>query len=398
MESIKRSQTWKKIVAALLVLTVIFALCGCVRYRATCSVNEDGTVTFYILYATLSTGEDDSLFSVSMTNEERQRLESEGWSVKPYTGEPSDEYDYAGYVVTKSGIKLEDLNKEVAPVEFGSQSLSGLKCTKKGELYTIDWDVTDMQSVVSDNQIGSDDMFSFGGFMEFVLKLPTKPLEDNATEKKGGTLTWKINDMNEPIHVEFKIEEPQPIAKSNRAKSRSDKSSGDGFPIWLGMTIIALVVAAAAVVITIVVIKTRESGKNKNNASGETTVEPRASVYTPQTPYGLASPYMPPQQYGQVQPYGQQPYAPQQTMPNAQYTLPPQFAQTPQMMQQNPYAMSSYRQPMNMQPMQNPPAPPREPTTEEITNMGLPQIGGVPSAGFGREDTSSGGGMGGTKW
>lgn len=286
MKKTRQNRIWKRVLAVMLVLTFAVALCGCVRYRAIGTVHDDGTITFYVLYAT-ATSFDSSSQSL-MTNQERQELENEGWTVRSYNGEPSDEYEYSGLVITKENIKLEDLHEEVSKVNFGNHSLEGLTCTKKGNLYSIDWDAEAIQNSTSQAGFDMGDLFDYGGFMEFVINLPCEPKSDNATKRSGGELTWDLSTIDESVHVEFELETAEKVAKKSKNKSDS-KDSSNGIPAWVAWTIIGVVVAAATVVVVIVLIK------NKGNGNHETsTVPPTPGMqqmptvnqgYTPQSQY-----------------------------------------------------------------------------------------------------------------
>ena len=299
MEKMRHLRFWKKLAAIALVVAIAAALCGCVRYRAVGTVHDDGTISFYVLYATMTGTEDAEL-----SDEERAELEKEGWTIQPYKGEPSDEEEYSGYVISKNNIPLEKLHDEVASLKFGSQSLEGLTCTKKGEIYTIEWDVDGIQQGLDDYGLDDNSLFSTGGFTEFVVKLPNEAKKDNATSRQGLELTWDINSIDEPIHLEFELKEvPVAAAKEKTSKkTKDDSASSDGVPMWLAIVLISVVavLAIASVVVVIVVMKKKKSSADVSNSDMQT---PTGSQYAPQQPM-------------------QSPYAPQQPMQNN--STPPQ--------------------------------------------------------------------------
>ncbi len=348
MEKIRRLRFWKKLTAIALVVAMVAALCGCVRYRAVGTVHEDGTMSFYVLYATMTGTEDAEL-----SDEERAALEKEGWSIQPYKGEPSDEEEYSGYVISKNNIPLEQLHNEVASLEFGSQSLEGLTCTKQGEIYTIEWDVDGIQQGLDDYGLDGDSLFSTGGFTEFVVKLPNEAKKDNATSRKGLELTWDINSIDEPIHLEFELETiPAATTKEKTSKkAKTDTNTKDGVPMWLAIVLISAVavLAIASVVVVIVVMKKKKASAATSNSDVQTPTVPQ---YAPQQP--MQSPYAPQQPM-------QSPYAPQQPM---------QSPYAPQQPMQSPYAPQ--------QPMQSNSTPPQDLSS----TFGLPMVGQAPSAGF----------------
>lgn len=344
MEKMKHLRIWKRMTAIVLVIAMAAALCGCVRYRAIGTVHEDGTLTFYVLYATLGGYMLDGSGDAELSDEKRAELEKAGWSIQPYKGEPSDKEEYTGYVISKSDIPLEKLHDEVGSLEFGSQSLENLTCTKKGDIYSIDWDVAEIQAGLDDLGLNTGDMFSMGGFTEFVIKLPNEPVKDNATSRQGLELKWDINSIKEPIHVEFELEEVEEtttVAKTKRSK-KSDDSKG-GVPMWLAIVLISVVAAGAIAAVVIVIVV------NKRKKASSTDATLNAQVMQNGMP---AQTYAPPQ-------------------------MPSPYAQQPM---QSPYAQ---------QPMQSPYAPPTStPTSVQPSTFGLPQVGQAPNAGFDNNQNS----------
>lgn len=362
MEKMKHLRIWKRMTAIVLVIAMAAALCGCVRYRAIGTVHEDGTITFYVLYATLSGYMLDGSGDAELSDEKRAELEKAGWSIQPYKGEPSDEEEYTGYVISKSDIPLEKLHDEVGSLEFGSQSLENLTCTKKGDIYSIDWDVAEIQAGLDDLGLNTGDMFSMGGFTEFVIKLPNEPVKDNATSRQGLELKWDINSIKEPIHVEFELEEVEEtttVAKTKKSK-KSDDSKG-GVPMWLAIVLISVVAAGAIAAVVIVIVV----NKRKKASSPDATLN--AQVMQNGMP---AQTYAPPQM---PSPYAQQP-------------MQSPYAQQPM---QSPYAQQPMQSPYAQQPMQSPYAPPTStPTSVQPSTFGLPQVGQAPNAGFDNNQNS----------
>lgn len=235
----------KKIISVFLVLGMLLALTACVRYSVGCTVNSDGTVNLTYLYALsdLTDGNGESGWA-----EEKKEFESRGWSTRDYTGDgSSDSSSYNGFIASKGGIPIDQVETEVRSLGEGFESFT---FSFEDGVYTIDWDTESVDQMVSEEGSSLGDLSTYGGYMKFTLELPIKPIDSNATSSKGSLLEWDLSKMNEPIHCEFELpmpadddedEEEEAVSKDSKKKN----SKGSSFNKTL---LIVLIVVLAAVV------------------------------------------------------------------------------------------------------------------------------------------------------
>ena len=186
----------KKIVSlALLLLTAMFLLTGCVRFRTTISVSSTGQVDVEMIYAILN-----EYGGSIMDEEEIAEYEAKGYECEPYA-----EDGYTGFRLIKKDAG--DASGELADSVMDSD----VSITKKGSTYVLDipFDTAgENDNITSLNEYGSY-IISGGGFAEIVIVLPTKPVSSNATSvsEDGKTLTWDLLNMGDrsSIHVEYSI-------------------------------------------------------------------------------------------------------------------------------------------------------------------------------------------------
>ena len=125
----------KKCVAVFLVLAMLLALAGCVRYSVGCTVNSDGTVNLTYLYA-LSDFSDGNGYDG--WEAEKKNFESKGWSTRDYTGDgSSDSSSYNGFIAAKGAIPIDQVEAEVRALGEGFESFT---FTCDDGVYTLDWD------------------------------------------------------------------------------------------------------------------------------------------------------------------------------------------------------------------------------------------------------------------
>ena len=231
----------KKFSAIMLVFAIIVCFTGCLRSSYTATINTDGTADVTFLYAILedyATGIEDS----------RDKLE-EGLEDFDYDYE-IDEYDedgFVGFTVSVEGIELEEF-EEVFSDAFG---IEGFTLEEDDGVYTLDWDAGSTTDEASSSGISSDTLEQYDGYMKFVLELPGKPIDDNATKSKGNTLEWDLMELDENIYCEF------------------DLSKSSSIPWGLIIGIIVGVIVVAAIIAVIVIIM-----KKKKNAPAPAPVTP----------------------------------------------------------------------------------------------------------------------------
>lgn len=302
----------RKLLAVFLILSMLLALAGCVRYSVGCTVNSDGTVNLTYLYALNDMA--DSLGD-SGWEEEKKQFESKGWSTRDYTGDgSSDTSSYNGFVATKGGIPIEQVQTEIRALGEGFETFT---LTVDDDVYTIEWDTDSVDAMLSDEGSSFGDLATYGGYMKFTLELPTKPISQNATSSKGSRLEWDISEMDEPIHCEFELpkqvaddeddDEDEVVSKKSKKKSSSKDSS---FNVT---TLIIVIVACVAVIaggIVLAVFLVKRKKKNEYAApivvpahapspvTPQPTVNQNPQPYVPQDPVpsqysssGLPTPY-----------------------------------------------------------------------------------------------------------
>ena len=266
----------RRLLAIAMVFAIILCFTGCIRYKTTASVHKDGTVDIFIVYATIdsselmgdSEGDGDVVVNNDDENEELNEkiefVEAAGWDVGKYTGEENDKYKYVGFSASKEGIALEDLAEELQALELGYEDLT-LK--KDGDLYILDWDASSNTEETEEQGLEAASIRSYGGYMTFVLQLPAKAKDNNATKVEGKTLEWDLFKMKEPIHCEFKL-------------------TGGGFPMWIVGLIIGGIVIAAGIVAAILIMKKKKEAPAPAYAS--TFASTPATPSTPDTSAGQA--------------------------------------------------------------------------------------------------------------
>jgi len=218
----KHKKAALKLIVLAALLTLVTSLCGCVRYKTTIDVNADGTadVSMMVAFADSITdylGEEESEDS----EDEESEFEEDGWAYTEYKHD-----DYTGYVVSKSGIDLEDLEDVISELNESD----GFKVTIDGNKYRFEWD---MSSDDETEEVDPEYLAMYDGYMELVIKLPVKALDSNATDESndGKTLKWDLTEIeDDTIYVEFKL--------------------NDG----LSVIVIILIVVAAVILLAVLII------------------------------------------------------------------------------------------------------------------------------------------------
>ncbi|SDB45284.1 hypothetical protein SAMN02910298_02268 [Pseudobutyrivibrio sp. YE44] len=200
----------KRLNVALIMLVVMSMLSGCVRMNADMKVDSKGNADISLVYATQTSGgsdsdsdEDSDEDSSDSKSEDMKQLEDKGWAVEKYS-----EDNYKGYSATLTGVSLDEIEKNIDGTPMGD-----ITVTKKGNKYTIDWEILDDEDRASIAQSGAA-ISNSGGYMKFQLTLPKKAISSNATSvsKDGKTLTWDLLNMSDTsVQVEFSLFNPMII-------------------------------------------------------------------------------------------------------------------------------------------------------------------------------------------
>ncbi len=195
----------RKIYTLMMVLLCATVLSGCMRFTTNVKVKSNGKADISMLYAVSNElaemGDED--INMALPEGEVAEMEAEGWECKVYS-----EDNYTGYEMVKENVDLNELagafkNSD----ENESINSDELKVQKKGFTYIIDWKMfkDEQQEQIS----AYKSYFNMsGGYMNFVLELPYKASNSNATyvSDDGKTLKWDLLAMPaEGIHVEFSL-------------------------------------------------------------------------------------------------------------------------------------------------------------------------------------------------
>ncbi|MBR5974317.1 MAG: hypothetical protein IK020_03950 [Clostridiales bacterium] len=256
----KMMEKMKKMFALMMVIAIVLCFSGCVRYKVSAKVNKDGTIDVTFLYAQIDSSdmmgsgevegfadaEDDEEWGDELAidgddagdeegdDELRAKFEAAGWTVEDYADEEKADKKYYGYTATKNGIKLDELGAEFEKLGITSEQFT---LEEKDGKYILDWNTQSNTKEVSEQLeemgLATSAIKSYGGYMTFVLELPGKAKDNNATKVDGKIYEWDMFKMNEPIHCEFTLK-------------------GDGFPAWIIGVIVGGVIIAAGVVVAII--------------------------------------------------------------------------------------------------------------------------------------------------
>ena len=149
--------------------------------------------------------------------------------------------------------------------------LGDFELTKKGATYTINWD-TNVIGDLNEEGITSEDLKTYGGFMEVEITLPSPATDDNATEvsKDGKTYTWDLLDGDE-VELTFTL-------------------INVGLIIAI-CAIVFVVFAAAAVVVILLIVKKKKPATN--GAAPEAPAAAPVSSPEPASPIDFSAPASP---------------------------------------------------------------------------------------------------------
>lgn len=190
----KRMMTW------ILITVMVLSLSGCVRYQVDGTVNSDGTIDIRLLYAiyTYDYEDDDDEYDEELMSELREK----GWAVEDYFETITYDEAYEGYLISKDNIPLEDLQQELYEMDM---EFSDFQCSVENGVCTITWTAEEANQDV-DEMISGEELEYYDGYLKFSLTLPDASLiDDNATSRKGNTLSWDLYDISEPVYVCFTL-------------------------------------------------------------------------------------------------------------------------------------------------------------------------------------------------
>lgn len=264
---------------------------------ATVTVHKNKKADIEILFEEVEDVDEVELF---------EDLEDQGWEI-----DGDDDV-----TATIKDVALDDIAGTLEDTELG---FDGFDIEEDDKIYTLEWDAPNKD-------------------FTFVLELPNKAEDNNATDEDENTLEWDLSEMDEPISAEFKIK------------------SGSNMLLLIG------IIGGSVVVVGIVILVIVLIAKKKKNKGPK---DPTPVVAVPQAP----------QQFT--------PVAPQQSVPAAPQQYAPQASAAPQ--QYVPQAPAAPQQYVPQAPQQYVPQPPVNPTAytsnSNLPNPGLPQIGMPPAQG-----------------
>ena len=190
----------RKTKTILLMLICMLSLTGCVRMKVSVEITKNGKANVSMLYAVMDT----SVFGEESADRDEMEEEMEEWKQDGWECTYYEDGDYYGYERKKEGISL----KELGEVTADDGEASEIQIEKKGGKYYVDWDVLGEED--------REDISSYGEYIEqgdgyctFELKLPSKPIESNATSVSddGKTLKWNLLEESH-VHVVYKASNP----------------------------------------------------------------------------------------------------------------------------------------------------------------------------------------------
>jgi len=281
----------KKIFSIIGIFTLLFSLTGCIKFNATMEIREDKSMDFSIIYAM-------NKQILEMSEEQQELLEEkdkEELVKKGFTVEDYEDTDNKGFKLTKKISNIDDYSSD-SDVEY---SISGIfeeasneKIFKvvKGDAKnkyianfkfdsndnTLNDDEESTTDAVVDGDEGSSgasiegdtgDLSQMGEAMsstldlKFIVKLPDKPISDNATSKSedGRELTWKLN-TNQTDNIKFEFELNNSGAKTNNGiTSTNNIFSKIDTSMIIG--VVALIIGVVALVIALITMNNKNKKK-----------------------------------------------------------------------------------------------------------------------------------------
>lgn len=257
---------YAKAISVMVLLTLAaFCFTGCVRFRTSMNIKSNGKADLTVIYGYYNELIDSDV--ESEMEDLADAFEDDGWTVDDYK-----KGDYEGYTFTMTNVKVNDF-EDIFNADCFTEDLElgDFELTKKGATYTINWD-TNVIGDLNEEGVTSEDLKTYGGFMEVEITLPSPATDDNASEvsKDGKTYTWDLLDGDE-IELTFTL-------------------------INIGLivaicAIVFVVFAAAAVVVILLIVKKKKPAKD-----GTATEAPAAAPVSspePASPIDFSAPASP---------------------------------------------------------------------------------------------------------
>jgi len=257
---------YAKAISVMVLLTLAaFCFTGCVRFRTSMNIKSNGKADLTVIYGYYNELIDSDV--ESEMEDLADAFEDDGWTVDDYK-----KGDYEGYTFTMTNVKVMDF-EDIFNADCFTEDLElgDFELTKKGATYTINWD-TNVIGDLNEEGVTSEDLKTYGGFMEVEITLPSPATDDNASEvsKDGKTYTWDLLDGDE-IELTFTL-------------------------INIGLivaicAIVFVVFAAGAVVVILLIVKKKKPAKD-----GTATEAPAAAPVSspePASPIDFSAPASP---------------------------------------------------------------------------------------------------------
>ena len=196
----------KRIVCLCLALLVTMLLVGCLRMEIKVKVNEDGKTADVRTMVAMSdelTAMADSE-SEDFTAEEIAELNAKGYTYEQYK---DAEAGFTGYILDRAGVPLQEVN--LSDMETGMDGQSD------ASIITVNGNHAEIRFVpITEKNFKDAGTYlpmieTYGGYLRFVLELPTAPTDHNATSvsEDGKTLTWNLTTLSpdEEIFATFDL-------------------------------------------------------------------------------------------------------------------------------------------------------------------------------------------------
>ena len=256
---------YAKAISVMVLLTLAaFCFTGCVRFRTSMNIKSNGKADLTVIYGYYNELIDSDV--ESEMEDLADAFEDDGWTVDDYK-----KGDYEGYTFTMTNVKVNDF-EDIFNADCFTEDLElgDFELIKKGATYTINWD-TNVIGDLSEEGVTSEDLKTYGGFMEVEITLPSPATDDNASEvsKDGKTYTWDLLDGDE-IELTFTL-------------------------INIGLivaicAIVFVVFAAAAVVVILLIVKKKKPAKD---SATEAPAAAPVSSPEPASPIDFSAPASP---------------------------------------------------------------------------------------------------------
>ena len=256
---------YAKAISVMVLLTLAaFCFTGCVRFRTSMNIKSNGKADLTVIYGYYNELIDSDV--ESEMEDLADAFEDDGWTVDDYK-----KGDYEGYTFTMTNVKVNDF-EDVFNADCFTEDLElgDFELSKKGSTYTINWD-TNVVGDLNEEGITSEDLKTYGGFMEVEITLPSPATDDNATEvsKDGKTYTWDLLDGDE-VELTFTL-------------------INVGLIIAI-CAIVFVVFAAAAVVVILLIVKKKKPAKD---SAPEAPAAAPVSSPEPASPIDFSAPASP---------------------------------------------------------------------------------------------------------